>query len=302
MSLVITGESGDLGDALLSRAQQAGVPVRVVLPEWAADSSPQEAGHRLQDPESEIAAVLGRLRPRVVIHFPWRGSGTGRSVRRRRLNVEATLATAVAAEDAGAERFVYWGSVRAYSRARVPGLPMEPLSESAPMVSSGPGADLAAADRGLRDWAKGSSRPSLLLFRAATVLRDGAEGSRAQLVGLRLLPRPAHSVALQFLHPQDALAILWRAATDAVPGVYNVASDEVLLSRELARGIGALSVSLPTPAAWLLLASQVGPAAATRMLPPLYCPLVVDNGRLKTHFGYRPRYSARQALALALQD
>ena len=300
MSLVITGDSGDLGAALVRRAQQDRVQVTLVRPVWAAESGPQEAVHRLRDPEREIAALLDRLRPRAVIHFPWLGGVTRRARRRRRLNVDATLATAVAAGGAGAERFVYWGSSRAYARA--PGLPMTPLSESDPLVASGTGADLAAADQGLRDWAGGSSRPALLLFRAATLLVGAPDPSLARLVGLRLLPRPGYAVPLQFLHPLDALAILWRAGADAVPGVYNAASDEVLLSAELARGLGAVSVSLPTPAAWLLLAAQAGPAAATRILPLLHCPLVIDNTRLKTHFGYRPRHTSRQAIALALED
>ena len=74
MRLVITGNSGSLGEALGARA---GEGVLRIVPNGVAGDDESRSTIRLYDPEREIEGVLRDLSPEAVVHFPWAPPGEG---------------------------------------------------------------------------------------------------------------------------------------------------------------------------------------------------------------------------------
>lgn len=103
---------------------------------------------------------------------------------------------------------------------------------------------------------------------------------------------------LQFLHEDDAVEVLRLAARTDRPGTVNVAGDGVLSLSQAIRRAGRVELPIPSPAvsgvARLLRHTgriDVSPEQ-TRLLN---FGRVVDTGRLRDEFGYRPRFSTTQA-------
>ncbi|MGH3538321.1 MAG: NAD-dependent epimerase/dehydratase family protein, partial [Pseudonocardiaceae bacterium] len=103
---------------------------------------------------------------------------------------------------------------------------------------------------------------------------------------------------LQLLHEQDALAVLERATRAGPPGVFNVGGDGVLLVSQAIRRLGRIPVPIPGPAVaavgWLLHSAALIDYAPeqTRFLN---FGRVLDTTRLRTEFGYLPRWTTSQA-------
>lgn len=292
MSLLITGDSGDLGAMLVARSEAACMRL---LPAWVKIDRTVGAHESVMDPQRDIGPALERLRPDVVVHFPWLRAG-GRLARRRRLIVDATLATAAAAEHCGARRFVYWGSTAVYDS--VPSGGGRPSREDDGLVSAPRvGFEFAEVDRGLRIWAQQAGGIELLLFRAAAIADGALRSPLSEMMGLPVMPRLAADVPMQLLHSADAVAILRRAADRGHPGVYNASGDGVLMYSAVCRGLDRTAVRLPRAFVRAVLTLWKGPVRAAHLLALLEAPVVVDNARLKTHFGLRPRNTTAQALA-----
>lgn len=113
----------------------------------------------------------------------------------------------------------------------------------------------------------------------------------------RLLAIAGSDSPFVFIWDQDVVAIIVRAAGEGPAGIYNVAGDGALTLREIAARLGKRCLVLP---AWLL-------QGALAVLKPLgltqYGPEQVDflryrpvllNTRLKTVFGYTPRYTSSE--------
>jgi UDP-glucose 4-epimerase len=103
---------------------------------------------------------------------------------------------------------------------------------------------------------------------------------------------------LQMLHAEDALAVLHRAVTHDLPGVFNVGADGVLLLSQAIRRAGRIPLAVPeqilAPVSRLFRSTRLvdfGP----EQLRYLNFGRVVDTTRLKTIFGFTPRWSTRQA-------
>lgn len=193
-------------------------------------------------------------------------------------------------------RLVYWGPHRVYG---APSDPRQPRSERAPLVEGGAFREWAELDR--RVCALGQHRPGLevVQFRAVPVLGHGMREWLHELDALPLVLVPRAPAPVQVLHADDAVDILWHACTIGHGGVYNAASDGLLFRARVARALGRVPLPVPRAVAALLLAPGrlIGrPAALGVALAEAYAPLVLDNARLKTHFGCRPRRSARTAL------
>jgi UDP-glucose 4-epimerase len=103
---------------------------------------------------------------------------------------------------------------------------------------------------------------------------------------------------LQLLHSEDALAILHRAVSHDLPGVFNAGAEGVLLLSQAIRRAGRIPVSVPEPVlrpvtrlfrdARLV---DFGP----EQLRYLSFGRVVDTTRLRETFGFTPRWTTRQA-------
>jgi UDP-glucose 4-epimerase len=107
-----------------------------------------------------------------------------------------------------------------------------------------------------------------------------------------------YDARVQLLHEEDALAVLERAASENVPGVFNVAADGVLLLSQAIRRAGRVPLPVPSPA--------VGPVSrifrgarlvdfSPEQMRLLNFGRVVDNTRLRKEFGFDPRWTTVQA-------
>ncbi len=117
----------------------------------------------------------------------------------------------------------------------------------------------------------------------------------------RLLAIAGSDSPFVFIWDQDVVGVILRAVHDGPPGIFNVAGDGALTIHQIAARLGKRCLVLP---AWLL-------GAALALLKPLgltqygpeqldflrYRP-VLDNGRLKSEFGYVPHYSSSEVFDL----
>lgn len=103
---------------------------------------------------------------------------------------------------------------------------------------------------------------------------------------------------LQVLHEDDALEVLLRATLRELPGTVNVGADGVMLLSQAIRRAGRIGLPLPGITAGIVdrvvrRAGKVDYTAEQRRF--LNHGRVVDTTRLKSEFGYRPRYSTLEA-------
>ena len=104
---------------------------------------------------------------------------------------------------------------------------------------------------------------------------------------------------LQFVHEDDAIEVLYRAVREEHPGVFNVAGHGVVMLSQALRLVGKPSVPvlLPLVAPIASAMRRMGVVDfATDQLRFFLYGRVADTTRLKTVFGYTPRFSSREAL------
>jgi UDP-glucose 4-epimerase len=108
-----------------------------------------------------------------------------------------------------------------------------------------------------------------------------------------------YDARVQLLHEDDALAVLARATTGDFTGTVNVGGEGTLLLSQAIRRLGRVQVPLPGPAL-----RSVGRVSrrfgfvdySPEQMRFLNFGRVVDTTRLRTQFGYTPRYTTAAAL------
>ena len=101
-----------------------------------------------------------------------------------------------------------------------------------------------------------------------------------------------------FIWDTDVAAIIQRAVTGEVTGIFNVAGDGALTVDEIAAALGKGTMTLPEPV--LRSALAVGKLLGVTAYGPeqtkfLQFRPVLDNTRLKEVFGYLPSYTSAEA-------
>lgn len=144
------------------------------------------------------------------------------------------------------------------------------------------------------------SHPALkqVVLRIGTILGPTVHNQITDLFEKpRLLAIAGSDSPFVFIWDQDVVAIIVRAIDQGPPGIYNVAGDGALTIHEIARKLGKRCRVLP---AWLLRGalSVLKPLGLTQYGPEQldflrYRPVLL-NTRLKTVFGYTPRYTSAQ--------
>jgi UDP-glucose 4-epimerase len=107
-----------------------------------------------------------------------------------------------------------------------------------------------------------------------------------------------YDARVQLLHTEDALAVLERATTQDLPGVFNVGADGVLMLSQAVRRAGRVALPIPEPLVpWV---GRITRRARLVDFSPEQMRLlnygrVVDTTKLKTGFGFEPRWTTVQA-------
>src|SRR5262249_22981604 len=107
-----------------------------------------------------------------------------------------------------------------------------------------------------------------------------------------------YDARIQLLHTDDALAVLDRATLFDVPGVFNAAGDGVLMLSQAIRRAGRVPLPLPRQAIPTMSRLFGGARAvdlSSDQIRYLNYGQVLDVTRLKTVFGFCPRWTTAEA-------
>jgi UDP-glucose 4-epimerase len=318
MRLVVTGATGNVGTALLRLLRTAPEvsQVRAVVrrpPEEDEAPYDQAEWAAVDLASGDSVARLTRLMRRAdaVAHLAWDIVGGRGRREQRRTNLLGTGHVLAAMAAARVPHLIHLSSVAAY--APEPGHRLR-VTEEWPLggiPGSSYSADKVAAER-LLDRAS-SARPDLTVarLRPPAVLQPeaGSELGRYLLGRLspvlryrwlrpQLLPLPDFSA--QVVHAADVADLIWRVLRVRSAGAYNVASEPVLRSSEIATALGARRMPAPV---WLL--APVLDASSTLRVQPLdrswldmitQAPLV-SSRRAREELGWQPTHQAYRVVA-----
>ena len=301
--ILITGAAGGIGQALLAEMRDGhdvlATDIRqpATLPE-GAEYRPLDV--RADDPD----AVIGEWKPDVVVLLasivtPPRGSTRAFEYS---VDVDGSRKVLDACLAHGVRRIVVTSSGAAYGyHADNP----VPLRETDALRGNEEFA--YAHHKRLVEEILGEARrdrPDLeqVVLRVGTVLGEGIENQitalfrRDPLLGIRGSDSP-----FVFIWTKDLARILLRAATDGPPGIFNVAGDGALGTRDLAAALGK-KVRWLSPALLKLALGIAHPLGLSRYGPEqvrfLQFRPVLDNTRLKTEFGYVPELTSAEVFDL----
>jgi nucleoside-diphosphate-sugar epimerase len=270
----------------------------------------------VRDPDALREAFEGAD---VVVHLAFMITGNASAETIREINVEGTLNAFRAARDAGAKRFVYASSVAAYGFHPDNPVGMKEDWPTRPADRLFYAQEKAELEQLLQDEAAVDAQPALYLLRPPIVLGPhavGAKGSvpaplaragRAMLDFVKRVPVPVPMLTadmpMQFIHEEDVgRAILQCVLGEGPPGAYNIAGDGVLSGADIVRELGLSPIAIPAR-----IVQTAARAAASMPKPPftppaadwveaLSHPAIMDTTKAKEELGWRPKYTALEAL------
>jgi nucleoside-diphosphate-sugar epimerase len=318
LTVAVTGASGTLGPALLSRLTQSDAVSSIrVLSRRRTAEMPESIDFRhvdVRDAEAVAEAVAGAD---VVVHMAYAlygvHPGEGQLFA---TNVRGTLNVARAAAAAGAQRFVYVSSAAVYGLR--PDNP-QPLTEDNEIRASARhfySRHKAQCELLVRE-ALSDSATETYVFRPCGIVGPHAAGATMSglparapariaatlrlLAGIGLRPwLPAPPVPLQAVHEDDVAQALELAVHRAAePGIYNLAGDGVVGGDEALELLGVRRLPIPR----VFVEGAFRAVAAAPLVVPAFSwpalvtePIVIDNTKAKSELGWQPRWDTRGAL------
>jgi UDP-glucose 4-epimerase len=306
--VLVTGVSRFLGGNLAARlAADSGIE-RVLAVDTVAP--PRDLRRRMGRAEFVRADIRNPLIARVisganvdtVVHASLSanpGSAGGR-VPMMEMNVIGTMQLLAACQQAeSVRRLVVKSTTAVYgASARDPAMFTEDLAAKS-IPSGGYAKDAVEIEGYVRGFTR--RRPDVTV----TQLRfTNFIGPRIQTVMTRYFSLPVvptvlgYDARVQLLHEEDALAVLQRAVEHELPGVFNVGADGVLLLSQAIRRAGRMPLPVPDLAVGTV--SRLFRGAGLVDFSPeqmrfLNFGRVVDTTRLRTEFGFTPRWTTTQA-------
>ncbi len=141
-----------------------------------------------------------------------------------------------------------------------------------------------------------------LVFRVCTILGEKTDNQITDIFRKPVIVGVAGTeTPFVFIWDQDLVECILKGVLEKAEGVYNVAGDGQVSLRQAARQLGKPYLSIPPSllrgALWLFHKagiSQYGPEQINFLR---YRP-VLANGRLKSRFGYAPRFSSHESFEL----
>jgi UDP-glucose 4-epimerase len=249
-----------------------------------------------------IAKVIASAGVDTVVHASLSanpGSSGGRTVMKE-MNVIGTMQLLAACQKAPAvRRIVLKSSTAVYgSSSRDPALFDEAMTPK-DLPSGGYAKDTVEIEGYLRGFGRRRPDVSVTVLRFANFIGPRIDTVLTRYFALPLVPTVlGYDARVQLLHEEDALAVLERATSEELPGVFNVAADGVMLLSQAIRRAGHIPVPMPGAA--------VGPVSrffrgarivdfSPEQMRFLNFGRVVDTARLRNQFGFTPRWTTTQA-------
>jgi UDP-glucose 4-epimerase len=249
-----------------------------------------------------ISKVISHASVDTVVHASLSanpGSSGGRTAMKE-MNVIGTMQLLAACQKApSVRRMVLKSTTAVYgSSPRDPALFDETMMPK-DLPSGGYAKDAAEIEGYLRGFARRRPDVSVTVLRFSNFIGPRIDTVFTRYFALPLVPTVlGYDARVQLLHEEDALAVLERAASEEIPGVFNVAADGVLLLSQAIRRAGRIPIAVPSAA--------VGPVGrlfrgaglvdfSPEQMRLLNFGRVVDNSRLRRQFGFTPRWTTVQA-------
>jgi UDP-glucose 4-epimerase len=250
-----------------------------------------------------ISKVIATAGVDTVVHASLSshpGASGGRTAMKE-MNVIGTMQLLAACQKApSVRRMVLKSTTAVYgSSPRDPALFDEAMTPK-DIPAGGYAKDAAEIEGYLRGFARRRPDVSVTVLRFANFIGPRIDTVFTRYFALPVVPTVlGYDARVQLLHEEDALAVLERAACHELPGTFNVAADGVLLLSQAIRRAGRVAVPVPSPI--------VGPVSrifrgarlvdfSPEQMRLLNFGRVVDTTRLRTQFGFTPRWTTVQAL------
>ena len=320
LTVAVTGPTGTFGFGLIPLLQADPQIGRIIgiarRPFRPAEHGWTKMEYRRGDVRDRSALEEAFAGADIVVHLAFLITGSADRVTIRAINVDGTLNAFAAAAAAGATRFVYASSVAAYGFAGDNPAAMTEEWPTRPAEHLFYAQEKAEIEQLLATAAAGRPAIGLYVLRPPIVLGPHAVGAKSFVPrSVEPLVRRLASVALslplrvpalvpplpvQFVHERDVGEALRLCVLGAgPPGAYNIAGDGVLTAVDVAREIGLLPVAVPRGP----VQAAAGLLAALPFAPPrvgwaeaLSRPAIIDSGKARRELGWRPRYTALEAL------
>ncbi len=248
--------------------------------------------------------LLEGIKPDTILHLQRLRSdqeGGGSPEETHEINVMGTINLAATVQSLPfVRKFVVGSALHVYGADPLdPAVLTEDIKPRIPAKTKYAG-DLAEMESAFNQLARTGRKMVLTLLRLADILGPKVNNSISRYLRMPVVPTVmGFDPRLQFCHEEDAVGVFKRAALFDLPGVFNVAGDGVIyLSRALRLG-GSVQVPIPpamVPAAFAALRRLGLVDMQPYHLLMLRYGRVVETKRLKSRFGYSPRYSSVEAV------
>ncbi|BFV58623.1 NAD-dependent epimerase/dehydratase family protein [Kitasatospora sp. CMC57] len=249
-----------------------------------------------------VARVIAEHDVDTVVHLDVSAGMQGGRATAKETNVIGTMQLLGACQKApGLRRLVVKSTTAVYGSAprdpAVFGERMQPKD----LPRSGFGKDATEVEGYVRGFARRRPDVAVTVLRFANIVGPAGDTPLCDYFALPVLPTVlGRDPRLQFVHEDDAVALLHLAATEPRPGTYNVAGDGVLLLSQCARRLGRPTVPLLGPALGVVagLARRTGLAdISPEQIQLLSHGRVVDTTELREGFGWTPAMTTPEAFA-----
>ena len=309
--VLITGLSGDLAGLLAQRLESDDDVAAIAGIDLA---EPTRQFDRTEFIRADLASpsvsrAIESLNIDTLVHLAITAEPAvagGRS-RMKEQNVIRTMQLLGAAQQApGLRRTIIKSTTAVYgSNYADPALLREDVVPGA-AGGSGYAQDAVEVESYARGFGRRRKDVNLTILRFANFIGGGAGSLIANYLQLPVVPTVfGFDPRVQLCHTFDAVEVLHRAVTEDHPGIYNVAGPGVVYLSQLVRLAGKPTVAIPRSLAGPV-AEVVRRTRAVDFSPEqvqfLLYGRVGDITRLRTYFGYEPRYRTRAAVEAFLQE
>ncbi|MGQ0839300.1 NAD-dependent epimerase/dehydratase family protein [Actinokineospora sp.] len=249
-----------------------------------------------------IAKVITSANVDTIVHASTTANPPGPTRRTvlKEMNVIGTMQLLAACQRAPSVRKLVVKSTAAVygASARSPAVFTE---EDTPkdISSSGYAKDAVEVEGYVRGFARRRPDVAVTMLRLTNLIGPRVDTVLTRYFALPVVPTVlGYDARIQLLHSEDALAVLELASMGEHPGVFNVGGDGVLMLSQAIRRAGRLPLPVlrqAMPAAGRLLRGARVVDFSPDHVRYLNYGRVVDTTRLKSVFGFTPRWTTRQA-------